>query len=298
MVQKNALDVDLNATFDAHAALGERWDELVAAEARAIEKLAPCVVVGDIPALGFAAAARAGVPAAALGNFSWDWIFARYAKSDARFAPIAERYARAYASARLLLRLPMHCPMPAFGKIEDLPLVARLSRVSRRAARARLGIDARKSVVLVSFGGFGAGAVDARAGDDLSRFLFIGFTAKPKGLRGDWLRLPRHLTTPHVDLVRACDVVLSKPGYGTISEAVAHGTRLLLAPRAGFPEIPALERYVASLRAGTAISRAELFSGRWGKALERALSLPPPEPPPSDGAARAARRLTSFAQVC
>ena len=36
------------------------------------------VVVGDIPPLAFAAAARAGVPSVAVGNFTWDWIYSGY----------------------------------------------------------------------------------------------------------------------------------------------------------------------------------------------------------------------------
>ncbi len=33
------------------------------------------LVVADLPALGIAAAHAAGVPAIALGNFTWDWIY-------------------------------------------------------------------------------------------------------------------------------------------------------------------------------------------------------------------------------
>ena len=34
--------------------------------------------MGDIPPLAFAAAAAAGVPAIALCNFTWDWIYGAY----------------------------------------------------------------------------------------------------------------------------------------------------------------------------------------------------------------------------
>lgn len=298
MVQKNALDVDLDKTYLDHAALAKNWDALVAKEARAVESLRPALVIGDIPALGFAAAARAGVPSVALGNFSWDWIFSEYAKKDRRFAEVAKGYGDAYSSAKLLLRLPMSCPMPAFERVEDMPLVVRRSRLARSAARRRLKLTGARPVVLVSFGGFDAGSVDARGSDDLSEFIFIGFTAKPRGLRADWLRLPEHSPVPHVDLVAACDVVLSKPGYGTISEAVAHGARLLYVPRDNFPEIPALIQYVKRNRAGTELSRADFFAGRWRAALERALSRPATAPPATDGASRIAERLLTPVQVC
>ena len=37
-----------------------------------------------------------------------------------------------YAAADLLLRLPGHCPMPAFREVEDVPLVVRRARKSRQ----------------------------------------------------------------------------------------------------------------------------------------------------------------------
>lgn len=41
-----------------------------------------------------------------------------------------------YAAAHLLLRLPGHCPMPAFREVEDVPLVVRHARKGRAQARA------------------------------------------------------------------------------------------------------------------------------------------------------------------
>ena len=60
------------------------------AEAAAIRASGAKVVVGDIPPLAFEAAARAGVPSIALGNFTWDWIYEGYS-SFATFAPEAIR---------------------------------------------------------------------------------------------------------------------------------------------------------------------------------------------------------------
>lgn len=295
MAQRGALDVDLPATLAAHERLARRWDSVVVREAGIISRLSPALVVGDIPAAAFAAARVAGVRSAALGNFSWDWIFRRYGKSEPRFRKIAARYAEAYSHAEVLLRLPMACPMPAFRRSEDVPLVARRSALTRARARRRLGLSPRGRVVLVSFGGFGAGELDARGGDDLSAFAFVGFSAKPRGLKGEWRRLPRFLPMPHVDLVAAADVVLSKPGYGTVAEAVAHGVPLVYVEREGFPEIPALVRYVRMAGAGVPLSRSDFAAGRWAAALETALRKPPPPIIPAIGAEAAAERLLALA---
>ena len=93
--------------------------------------------------------------AIALGNFSWDWIYAHLAAAAARrFAEAAEWARAAYRSAALLLRLPFAGELSAFPQIEDIPLVARRPRLEKAEARRRLGLDERPAVLL-SFGGIG-----------------------------------------------------------------------------------------------------------------------------------------------
>ena len=97
------------------------------------------------------------------------------------------------------------------------------------------------------------------------------------------------------DLVRAVDVVLTKPGYGIISECVANDTALLYTSRGDFIEY---DVFVAEmprvLRAGF-IDHDDLFAGRWAPHLDALLAQPaPPERPAVDGAAVAAERLLSM----
>ena len=56
---------------DAPAGLAE-------AEAAYLRGHGARLVVGDIPPLAFAAAAAAGIPSIAIGNFTWDWIYEGY----------------------------------------------------------------------------------------------------------------------------------------------------------------------------------------------------------------------------
>ena len=81
------------------------------------------------------------------------------------------------------------------------------------------------------------------------------------------------------------DVVITKPGYGIISECVANDTGLLYTSRGRFVEYDVLVREMPRyLRCGF-IDHADLFAGRWGAALDRIVSSPPPaEDPPTNGA--------------
>ena len=63
------------------------------------------VVVGDIPPLAFVSAAMAGLPAVAIGNFTWDWIYEGY--PDASTRELARDIRRSYQTVTRVLRLPM-----------------------------------------------------------------------------------------------------------------------------------------------------------------------------------------------
>jgi hypothetical protein len=283
LVQRNALEFDEAATAGACAAFEATWAARVAAEAWFLRGCGARAVLGDIPALPFQAAARAGVPSLALGNFSWDWIYRHLSVRQPRLAESAARAQAAYAQAGRLLELPFAAGLDAFQVREPIGLVARRPRLERAEARRRLGLDGRPAV-LVSFGGVGL--------PGLSRPL-LEADASLRWLLPDELGEERleALGLTYPDVIAAADAVLTKPGYGIVSDAIGAGTRLVYTERGDFPEYPVmvaeLPRYLACVH----LTNAELREGRVGDAVRQVLELPMPAPPPLDGAARAAARV-------
>jgi hypothetical protein len=294
MLQPNGLDLDLPATLAAHEHFCARWDEHLAREAGFLRALGAGLVVSDIAPLAFAAAEQVRVPAIALSNFSWDWILEPYAASEPRWRAVIDRYAAAYASAELLLRPPLSEALGAFPSEREIPLVVNRSRRSRAECRRALGLaegDPRR-LVLVSFGGFGAGAHTNAAREDLSAYRFVSIGPFPVALGADPIELARPCPLPHEDLVNACDAVLGKPGYGTVAEVFAHGARFLFLPREDFREIPVLLAALARRGGSAVISRADFESGRWRAALDALMAQPAPAPEPaSNGAEIAAESI-------
>ena len=98
------------------------------------------------------------------------------------------------------------------------------------------------------------------------------------------------------DLVRAADVVVTKPGYGIVTDAIAAGTRIVYTERGDFPEYPILvagmQRHVPCAHLGN----DDLLAGRWRAAIESVLARPVPPRPDLSGAAVAARRLLDLAR--
>jgi L-arabinokinase len=287
VLQRNALDVDLAGSLAAHEAFVAAWESAVAREARAIEELGPALVIADIPPLACAAAQRAGVPAVAVGNFSWDWILAHYTANEPRWAPIAARYREAYGLAERLYRLPLCAELDAFREVVDTPLLVNRSPKSRAACREDLGMrsDDPRRLVLVSFGGFARGPIAGGGGDDLSPFVFAIIGTKPAGVGGEWLALPSPSPIAHEDLMCACDAVIGKTGYGTVAEALAHRVRFLYLPRQGFPEVPLLEAGLTRLGCARAMPRADFEAARWRRHLDALFAMESTaEPIATDGA--------------
>ena len=78
------------------------------------------------------------------------------------------------------------------------------------------------------------------------------------------------------DLVRAVDVVVSKPGYGIISECVANDTALLYTSRGHFVEYDVLVAAMPRFLRAAFIDHADLFSGDWQPHLDALLAQPAP----------------------
>jgi L-arabinokinase len=284
LAQKDALEIDEEATAERCREFEARWDRRVEEEIAFLRASGAWAVLGDIPALPFAAAERVGMPALALGNFSWDWIYRHLSRRQPALATSAELAARAYAGCELLLELPFAGDLSVFRRREAVGFVARRPRVERAAARRRLGLDEARPAVLVSFGGVGLEGVHREAMSAEGDFALL-FPEELSTARLDALGLS------YVDVVGAVDVVVTKPGYGIVTDAIGAGTRLVYTDRGDFPEYPVMVREMPRYVACAYVSSEDLRAGRIGAAVREVLAKPVPPAPDLGGAARAAERI-------
>jgi len=302
LAQKDALTIDEAGTVDAWSRHASRFASLAHDEAVFLRQARAQVVLGDVPPLAFAAAADAGVPSVALANFSWDWIYRHAAKREPALRAAADACAAAYARCGLLLRLPFAGDMSAFPRIEDVPLVARRPRLPRFDARRRLGLPGGL-LVLISFGGLGLSALDVPALGRLTRFQFFLVSEKSGVTPAD--SLPPNVTwiersalsraeVGYPDLVGAADAVVTKPGYGIVSDAIGAGTPIVYTDRGDFPEYPILVEGMRSYVPCAYVAKADLLAGRIGDALDAVIGAPLPERPRIDGAEVVAKRLLEW----
>jgi L-arabinokinase len=297
LVQHDALQIDEAGTAAAVDEFRRGYRALVDAEARWMREAGVRLVLGDVPPAAFDAAARAGVPAIGLTNFSWDWIYAHLARRQPSLAEAAAEASRAYGQARLLLELPFAGDLGAFPVREPIPLVARRPFVPRADVRRRLGVEPDATVVLLSFGGIGLPgfrlALLAPL-EGLVVFTTEGEGEVPPNVRRLDVRALEKDGLDYVDVVGASDVVVTKPGYGIVSDAAAAGTRMIYTERGDFPEYPILVRAMTRYLAAVHVSNEDLVAGRLREPIDRVLALPLPSPPPMNGADVAAARLAGW----
>ncbi len=283
VVQIDSLRLDEAETARRAAAFYQSFADRVSAEAAWLRHTGAGLVVSDMPPLAFAAAAAAGVPAIALGNFSWDWIYEAYPAFHALAPGVIALVGECYAASRLALRMPFHGGFATMPRIVDVPLVARRSRLGRDEARRILEIGDDRPIVLASFGGHGAelpyAAIAAEGGLTL---LLTEHEARSAGMThessarciSDREMADRHLQ--YEDLVAAADAVVSKPGYGIVSECIANDTALLYTSRGHFAENEILVSGMKPVLRTHFIDQDDLRAGRWQPAIDALLNQPAP----------------------
>lgn len=294
MVQLDSIRVDVPATLAAVRALYGRREELVRTEVEFLRRATVDLVVSDIAALPLEAAQVAGVPRVAVGNFGWDWIYEEFIGRDPAWAGIVRSIAEGYACAQLLLRLPFSEPMAAFRRKEDLPVVAVPGRARRLELAGMTGADPGKQWVLLSFttlelGGEALDRVARQAGHEF-------FVVRPLEFRRRNIHPVDRERMPFSDVLASCDVVISKPGYGLISECVVNDKPLIYADRSDFREYAVLVDSIRRWLVNVHVPAADLYRGELADVLGRIGHQPRPrERMGAGGDLLAARRMLSFA---
>jgi L-arabinokinase len=180
-----------------------------------------------------------------------------------------------------------------------MPFVARHSKRTTAEVRHEIGVPPGNRVALASFGGLGISGLPLEPLGRLDGWSVVTTTHAleavgpvPPGVRilEDTAVYSKGLR--YEDLVRAADVVVTKPGYGIIAECIANEAAILYTDRGHFAEydvlVAAMPRYVRC----RFMPREGLFEGRWQDHLDAVLAQPaPPEQPCTDGALVVATHL-------
>jgi hypothetical protein len=290
-VMLDAVRIDYEATARAYRTFHANWPQRVADEAALLTRLRPDLVLTDVAYLPLAGAERAGIPSLSMCSLNWADLFAHVFGSEPWSASIHHEMLAAYCCAECFLRLTPAMPMTDLPHRRTVAPVAALGQDRRAELRSRLACRPGEKLLLVAFGGFDKDLSANRWPH--SRDLRWLIPENWPIARDDMTAL-EPLGLPFTDLLRSVDAVLTKPGYGTFTEAACNGTPVLFVRRVDWPEQDCLIEWLKLNSRCHEIGEAALMTEGLHEALDNLWQQPAPPLPFPDGAAEAAALVSAY----
>ncbi|MCK9285060.1 MAG: hypothetical protein M0P39_12360 [Rhodocyclaceae bacterium] len=291
-VQRDAVSIDHVATRRAYREAHRDFDRCVAQEAEFLAGLAPDLVLSNVAYLPLAGARRAGMPSVAMSSLNWFDLATHFYSEESWALRVTAEIREAYAAADCMFALTPGMPMAGFPRRQPVGPVACIAGAGARAqVRAALGVGERETLVLVATGGFDLDIPLAGwpQRDDLRYLVPAAWQSRHPAALGFGLT-----EFDFTALLRAADVVLTKPGYGTFVEAACNGVPLLYLRREDWPEQEFLIRWLRQYGRCNEVAWADLASGTWLKTMDRLLAQPFVAAVAATGADEVAIRLAGY----
>ena len=219
-IQDGPLMIDIDATWAAHQLFHKTWEARLSQEVAAMQAASPTLAIADTSYLAIEASSRAQIPIVALANFTWDLVLKEYCHaSDHSQQQLIQRIRESYAKADIALRITPAPRIDVFSNMIDIGPIAS----PNSPERGRLASVPRP---------------DAQRTNRLGRVRWHSFDIPPVRRSGATLGLSFPLRRPiptnraqfvstqslplsFKTLMASVDVIMTKPGYATIVEAVA-----------------------------------------------------------------------------
>lgn len=285
-LQKDSVTVDIKATLDRYKEIALRNATLLESETFWCREQAVDLIVSDVTPFAFEVAHNASIPAIAISNFTWYDIYYEYLDRYPQYRGMVDGMREQYETATCILALSPALEMRYMAKKFTIDLVARAGNRIKSQICHHFNVDPSKKLGLIYAGDFGLENV---AWEKLSRFHqweFLGVYPLENAPSN------YHLVTKnefrYQDLTASADLMITKLGYGAVSECFVHGTPLLYLPREDFAEYPVLEGAVKKWGGGVCLTQEEFYSLKWDYVLE---NLPSPPNSEFSGGERQCARI-------
>ena len=294
-IQDGPLKIDIDATWVGHQRFHETWETRLSSEVAAMQAASPSLVLSDTAYLAIEAGSRAQIPTVALANFTWDLVLKEFIQqSDTSQQQLIQCIRVSYAKADMALRIAPAPTIDVFPNIVDISPIASPASPERDRLTSALALMPGERTVLVGFGGIPLTSLPLEHMEQLRhyRFLFDGPVEPGYSRIHSTEKLPFSFKT----LLASVDVIMTKPGYGTVVEAVELQQPIVYVRRYNFADESPLVDYLHRYGRGVELSVDDFLQGRWEPAIGKVLTMPlPPNPrPPSTGAIQAATLLAPY----
>jgi hypothetical protein len=259
VIQADSLTMDKPATLERLREIKKNYQSLIASEVNFIRQNRVNLILADIPFLVAGFAQAANIPCWMMSNFGWDFIYRDWGEE---FLEIADWISDWYGKCDRLFRLPFHEPMSAFTNITDVGLTGGSPHFIVDELRNNWGINTSpEQTILLTFGGLGLQAIPYHNLSKFPDWQFITFDVSAPELP-NLIKVTNRQYRP-VDFMPICGRIISKPGYGTFSEATRLQTPVVTIPRDDFAEAAFISAGITNYNHHQIVTAAEFFQGDW-----------------------------------
>ena len=265
--KKDGINIDRDLTERALDEWVDSWDDYIRSEKDFCKANKIDMILSDITPQTFLVAKDLGIPGAGFSNFTWHYIFKNLLGEN----HAVKRLEEAYRAGDLAMILPFHEEMGLFNTRKEIPLVSRAVNVRRDAIRAMNGVRKDELLIYLGQGRSLTSGIFKELNDlDLKgkKLLVSSSIELSDGIPGEKIvRIPSTETESQNYLAMA-DLVVSKTGYSTVSEAIRGRVPMFLFRREGYEEDKLTADGVKRLGVGREIRVEDFAEGRWIDGLD------------------------------
>lgn len=239
------------------------WESFILEEKSFCEAKGIDLILSDIVPQAFLVARKLGIPSIGISNFTWHYIYSNLLGETES----VERLKEAYRAGGSALVLPFNEEMGLFRIKRSINLISREITRPRSSLRMKHGIPEKDLVVYLGLGkSLGSAFLHRLLDINVPGIRFLVSSGVELPIK-DVIHIPDGENETQ-NYIAMSDLVVSKAGYSTASEAINARVPLFIFPRAGYEEDKLIIRDIESMGIGKAISSDQFLNLEWIEELD------------------------------
>ena len=294
MVMSSSIDVLTKESWQQYQQVHTQWEDNVQQEINSLATIKPDLVVSNVAYVVLEAARRLSIPSVAMCSLNWADIFEYYCHDFENADAITSQMQSSYNSAQTFIQFTPCPPMTWLSNRQAVNPITRYGKNQREHINQHLSLSADNQLVLIGLGGIEMRLPIENWPKRKNTLWIVPDEWQTK--RNDCLPLS-HLNLSFIDILASVDALITKPGYGTFTEAVCHQLPFLYVPRGGWPEEPYLEAWAKQYGVADSVNRDALTTGQFYTHLDQLLVAQQKNhrlPPETTGARDAANIILEY----
>jgi hypothetical protein len=250
MLMVSPVEVDVQASALKYLSLYDNWQQAVDQEKQILEQIKPDCLISNISPVSLDAAMQLNIPTASVAPFNWAQIYQAYCLepeqpeiNQAKF--IFDQMVSIYERVDFIFK-----PLPSvpFMQDKEIQLASICDHPPPESAQLLQKLPAGiNKIGLVALGGLPI-KLDLENWPRITGLHWL-VDQHASQLRDDMSQLSA-LPFSFLQLVSSCDLILTKPGYGTYCEIAAiakyQKVRVISIERQDWPETPFLNQFLSA----------------------------------------------------